>query len=255
MSHLPPRSRRRTGWPNDGLRTGASRRALPHHRQGGRTFADLEGAWYFSAQLEVFETMGMVEPVLEGRAAAFWRGLPSGRQGNGAGRFFFNREPVPFVISLPQSETERILIEHLARLGVTVEREVELTGLIQTDTSVRATVRHADGRAETIETPWMVGCDGAHSTTRHALGLEFEGAPYDESFVLADVRAESSLSTRRAASLLFPRRHPRHFPFRGRPRAADRRCAARDARRRIWPNRRSKKFNNTPSAAARAICA
>ena len=37
---------------------------------------------------------------------------------------------------------------------------------------------------------WLIGCDGARSTVRHALNLEFEGAEYDETFLLADLRIE-----------------------------------------------------------------
>ena len=102
--------------------------------------------------------------------------------------------PYPFVFSLPQSETERILIEHLEDLGVSVERERELIGLTQTDTAVHAVIRDANGAEETMETPWLLGCDGAHSSTRHLLGLEFEGAPYDESFVLADAKVDAPIS-------------------------------------------------------------
>ena len=80
------------------------------------------------------------------------------------------------------------------RSGSTVERGVELTSLTQTSDAVRAVLRHSDGREETIETPWVVGCDGAHSTTRHALDMDFEGAQYDESFILADVQLESALA-------------------------------------------------------------
>jgi FAD binding domain len=74
-----------------------------------------------------------------------------------------------------------------------VDREQELVGLTQTDIAVRAVIRNASGREETVETSWLIGCDGAHSGTRHFLGLEFEGAPYDESFVLADVKVATSL--------------------------------------------------------------
>ena len=102
--------------------------------------------------------------------------------------------PFPFVFSLPQSETERILIERLQEFGVSVERERELTGLTQTDTAVRAVIRNASGGEETIETPWLLGCDGAHSATRHLLGMEFQGAPYDESFVIADVKIDGAIS-------------------------------------------------------------
>ena len=148
----------------------------------------------FPRTLEVFETMGVVDRVLA-------RGLPL------RGICIHNQKeeiakiemaavasPYPFVLSLPQSETERILIELLESLGVSVERECELTGLTQTDTAVHAVVRDASGHEETIETPWLLGCDGAHSATRHLLGMEFEGAPYEESFVLADLKVETTLS-------------------------------------------------------------
>src|SRR5712691_9803255 len=101
--------------------------------------------------------------------------------------------PFPFALGLPQSETERLLSEHLGTFGITVERGVELTSFTQTSDTVRAVLRHADGHEETVETPWIIGCDGAHSTTRHTLGMDFEGAPYDESFILADVQLESGL--------------------------------------------------------------
>jgi 2-polyprenyl-6-methoxyphenol hydroxylase-like FAD-dependent oxidoreductase len=95
---------------------------------------------------------------------------------------------------LAQSETERLLTERLASFDIAVERAVELTCFVQTSDSVSATLRHNDGREETVATPWLIGCDGAHSTTRHILGMDFEGAQYDESFILADVQLESALA-------------------------------------------------------------
>jgi 2-polyprenyl-6-methoxyphenol hydroxylase-like FAD-dependent oxidoreductase len=96
--------------------------------------------------------------------------------------------PYTYMLSLPQSETERLLAEHLAELGARVEREVTLTGLTQDEGGVTATLARADGRVETDRVAWLVGCDGAHSAVRHAVGLPFEGLPYEECFVLADVR-------------------------------------------------------------------
>jgi 2-polyprenyl-6-methoxyphenol hydroxylase-like FAD-dependent oxidoreductase len=97
-------------------------------------------------------------------------------------------------LGLPQSETERLLSEHLDAFGISVERGVELTSLTQTSDAVRAVFLHSDGHEETIETPWLLGCDGAHSRTRHALNMDFEGAQYNESFILADVQLESALA-------------------------------------------------------------
>ena len=148
----------------------------------------------FPRTLEVFETMGVVDRVLD--AGLRLRGLCLHNQKEQIARIDMGSvaSPYPFVFSLPQSETERILIEHLHGVEVSVEREKELIGLTQTDSAVHAVIRNASGGEETIETPWLIGCDGAHSTTRHLLGLEFDGAPYDESFVLADAKVDAPVS-------------------------------------------------------------
>ena len=39
----------------------------------------------------------------------------------------------------------------------------------------------------------MVGCDGAHSAVRHLLNLPFEGAEYDDLFMLADIETNEAL--------------------------------------------------------------
>jgi 2-polyprenyl-6-methoxyphenol hydroxylase-like FAD-dependent oxidoreductase len=97
------------------------------------------------------------------------------------------RSPYPYALMLPQSETERLLEAHLAGLGVIVERQVELVALTDIGTSVSATLRHPDGRTETVETAWLIGCDGAHSTVRHALGLPFQGETLQSDWILADI--------------------------------------------------------------------
>ena len=76
---------------------------------------------------------------------------------------------------IPQSETERILEERLAAHGVTVERSVELTSFTDKGSSVEATLKKANGETETLTADWLVGCDGAHSTVRHGLGLRLRG--------------------------------------------------------------------------------
>jgi 2-polyprenyl-6-methoxyphenol hydroxylase-like FAD-dependent oxidoreductase len=96
--------------------------------------------------------------------------------------------PRPF--TLAQSETERLLLEHLRRVGVTVERPVELTTFADCGDHVEATLRHAEGRDEQVRCDWLLGCDGAHSTTRKKLGLEFTGEADPNDFLLADCRIE-----------------------------------------------------------------
>jgi 2-polyprenyl-6-methoxyphenol hydroxylase-like FAD-dependent oxidoreductase len=93
----------------------------------------------------------------------------------------------PYALSLPQSETERLLGEHLGRLGVSIERQVEVTGFKSHEDGVETVLHHADGHNETVETEWLIGCDGAHSTVRHALGLSFEGETLQTDWIVADV--------------------------------------------------------------------
>lgn len=92
-----------------------------------------------------------------------------------------------FALMLPQSETERLLEAHLGGLGVSVERQVELAGFTDTGSSVTTALRHPDGREETLETEWLIGCDGAHSTVRHTLGLPFLGDTLQSDWILADL--------------------------------------------------------------------
>ena len=38
-----------------------------------------------------------------------------------------------------------------------------------------------------MDVGWLIGCDGAHSTVRHTLGMEFRGETSLTDWVLADV--------------------------------------------------------------------
>ncbi|MCE9604854.1 MAG: FAD-dependent monooxygenase [Planctomycetia bacterium] len=95
--------------------------------------------------------------------------------------------PYPFALMLPQSETERLLEDHLRSLGVAVERQVELASFTQHDNGATSLLRHADGREETLETAWLIGCDGAHSAVRHGLGLPFLGNTLQSNWILGDI--------------------------------------------------------------------
>jgi 2-polyprenyl-6-methoxyphenol hydroxylase-like FAD-dependent oxidoreductase len=100
----------------------------------------------------------------------------------------------PYLLCLDQSITERLLTEHLATLGVRIERSVELVGLRQDASQVEAQLLHADGRQETYRAAYVIGADGAHSTVRHLLGMGFEGKTFEQSFMLADLQIDSDLS-------------------------------------------------------------
>ncbi|SEB30939.1 2-polyprenyl-6-methoxyphenol hydroxylase [Streptomyces misionensis] len=98
----------------------------------------------------------------------------------------------PFTVTLEQVETERVLREALTELGVEVEWGVRLTGLDRRPDGVTATLRHADGTEENAEVPWLVGCDGGHSTVRKLLQLPLVGES-TETWLIADATVETRL--------------------------------------------------------------
>jgi 2-polyprenyl-6-methoxyphenol hydroxylase-like FAD-dependent oxidoreductase len=92
--------------------------------------------------------------------------------------------PYPFALMYPQDAHEKLLAARLAELGITIERGVEVTEL---EPGVPAALlRHPDGRIERVEARFVIGCDGAHSPVRHALGIEFPGGTYSHVFYVAD---------------------------------------------------------------------
>ena len=95
-----------------------------------------------------------------------------------------------FILLIQQSETERLLEEHLADLGTRVERQVELKGFEQNSDVVACTLARADGSEEKVEASWLIGCDGAHSTVRHQLGMSFEGSTMLNDWILADLHID-----------------------------------------------------------------
>jgi 2-polyprenyl-6-methoxyphenol hydroxylase-like FAD-dependent oxidoreductase len=93
----------------------------------------------------------------------------------------------PYALMLPQSDTERLLEEHLGHLGVNIERQTEMSRFEQDERGVTAVLRHADGKEEVVEADWLIGCDGAHSAVRHGLGLSFLGDTLQSDWILADL--------------------------------------------------------------------
>ena len=92
--------------------------------------------------------------------------------------------PFQFLLGLEQYRTEELLTQRLHDLGVEVERGRELVSFEQDDNRVWAQVASGAGGAETVESQFLVGCDGAHSTVRHTLRLPFEGAEDPEHYVV-----------------------------------------------------------------------
>jgi 2-polyprenyl-6-methoxyphenol hydroxylase-like FAD-dependent oxidoreductase len=119
----------------------------------------------------------------------------------------------PQALMLAQSETERLLIAHLERAGVTVERPVELTAFAEEGDHVRAILHHGDGRIETVRCDWLLGCDGAHSTVRREMGAVFTGHAEPNDWMLADCRVEGPVPQDELSLFWHSRGVLAFFPF------------------------------------------
>jgi 2-polyprenyl-6-methoxyphenol hydroxylase-like FAD-dependent oxidoreductase len=97
--------------------------------------------------------------------------------------------PYPYMLTFPQDDHEKLLIEHLDKMGITIERKTELISFNQTASSVQATLKTPSGGTETVDATYLCGCDGARSTTRTNLKMDFHGGTYSQIFYVADAKA------------------------------------------------------------------
>ncbi|MGH3674246.1 MAG: FAD-dependent monooxygenase [Mycobacterium sp.] len=93
----------------------------------------------------------------------------------------------PMVIS--QATVEAALRDRLNELGGEIEWATPLVDLRQDDAGVVSTL----GTGEEVRAAWLIGCDGAGSTTRRLVGIDFPGVKLTERFLLADVRLDWDL--------------------------------------------------------------
>jgi len=163
--------------------------------------------------LELFETMGIVETALgQGNIC---NGFDMYNRGKPLAHVIFDtlESKYPYFLILAQSDTERILNAHLESYGIKVEREKELVGMERSDAGVTARLKLKDGSEEFIDCRYIAGCDGAHSTTRHILNLEFKGAPYPFYWLLADLDLKWDYSLHHISVFIHPTGVTAHFPL------------------------------------------
>ncbi|MGX2998844.1 FAD-dependent monooxygenase [Streptomyces sp. JNUCC 64] len=167
--------------------------------RGSGPVEEARAAIVHARTLELLDRLGVAE-----RAVA--RGLPITQvaiheRGRHAGRMPLAGEGTaawtrfPYALALEQFETQRLLVDALAAHGVAVEWDTGVEGLDDSGREVVARLRAA-GTPGTVTARWLIGADGASSTVRRSLGLEFGGRTYPQSGMLADVTLDVDLGVR-----------------------------------------------------------
>jgi 2-polyprenyl-6-methoxyphenol hydroxylase-like FAD-dependent oxidoreductase len=136
------------------------------------------------------------------------------------GAFGQGQSPYPFALILEQKKTEKLLADHLIETGGNIHWGCELTGFQSRKNSVTVSYKDKEGNNQTIESNYLVGCDGASSFVRHHLGFGFSGETQERTFYVADVKMESPIKhrsdawfvmVRKGFALFFPMEGEKHY--------------------------------------------
>jgi 2-polyprenyl-6-methoxyphenol hydroxylase-like FAD-dependent oxidoreductase len=146
----------------------------------------------FPRTLEIFDMAGLVDPFLERANRVTSVAVVTHGRTLAHMKFTPEESPYSFIAMVPQNVTEGLLVEALEHRGGAVEYETSFVSAVQYDDHVSATLERKGQRRE-LTAKFVVGCDGAHSAVRHFLNLPFEGAEYNDLFLLADIETNETL--------------------------------------------------------------
>jgi 2-polyprenyl-6-methoxyphenol hydroxylase-like FAD-dependent oxidoreductase len=147
--------------------------------------------------MEIYEQLGIVDRAIDrGQIAGKINILTGGkiRGGVNLSAMGAGLSPYPYLFILDQSKNEQLLYEYLQSHDREVMWQTELEHFSQDELGVTARVQTAAGVSQSIAAKYLVGCDGAKSPVRHALGLSFEGSTLERMFYLVDAQIDWAFS-------------------------------------------------------------
>ncbi|CAF0898759.1 unnamed protein product [Didymodactylos carnosus] len=147
--------------------------------------------------LEIFDQMGLSQEatskgVIANGFSGFFNGIRRMRTDMKLLRTK-NLSKFPYILIIEQSLTEEILENFLFKHNLTIDRQCELVDFIQNsensdliDVTIKDYTNDEYGKIIKIQTRYLCGCDGAHSTVREKLKLSFSGSTYKDSLFVID---------------------------------------------------------------------
>ena len=139
--------------------------------------------------------------------AAFWGANTSGNlERTHVGPEVVHATPYPYILAVPQRKTEKALDLDLNSRGYVVDRPTQLLHFEYTDDTlypIHAWVKNKFSNATClIRCKYLVGCDGASSTTRRILAISGDSNGQDDVWAVADVELETEFPDIRRRSLI-----------------------------------------------------
>ena len=156
------------------------------------------GICYAKRSLEIWDRLGVGEQLVE--QGITWK-LGKVFLGD-ALAYSFDHLPeaghkMPAFINLQQYLLEKALVDRVEQIDhVDLRWRNRVVGVSQRNDHVRLTIETPDGPYD-VDADWVLAVDGARSSVRDLLGLEFAGVAFADKFLIADVRMASDLPTER----------------------------------------------------------
>jgi 3-(3-hydroxy-phenyl)propionate hydroxylase len=156
------------------------------------------GICYAKRTLEILGRLGVAKPCLD--KGVIWK----------VGKVFQREEllyafdllpedghAMPAFINLQQYYLEKFLVERAAELPqIEIRWRNKACALNPRNDGVSLTVETPDGRYG-LDADWVVAADGARSSLRRMLGLDFKGEVFEDRFLIADVTMRGDFPSER----------------------------------------------------------
>ena len=136
--------------------------------------------------LELFNTISLAEPFIN-KGTKVKEGMAFiGSDHIGTLSFASCPPPYPFILTLPQYKTERLLASHLNSLNPEIlRRGTSVTQINETENAVELRAENG-GDKQTITAAYVVGCDGKNSFVRRGAFIPFPEKAYRDTYIMGD---------------------------------------------------------------------
>ena len=143
--------------------------------------------------LEIWKAMGIVDTAIEHGIKLNQVKLFSGNKLLNHANFDSVESEFNFMLSLPQAQTEQLLISELEKCNTHIEWNTKLTALEDTKDLVKLHLT-SDNTDHQINAKWVIGCDGYHSKVRELAGFKQECQDLSQHFIMMDAKLSGDIS-------------------------------------------------------------
>ncbi|PAU94074.1 oxidoreductase [Aliifodinibius salipaludis] len=136
--------------------------------------------------LELFEKLNIVSNFIREGVKIQTGHAFVNTQKMGALSFEHCPKPYNFILALPQHRTESLLEQALTKRNPNaLLRNAEVSTITKHSEHVEVTFDH-NGKSHTLQSEYLVGCDGKNSLVRRQSEISFKGHHYPDTYIMGD---------------------------------------------------------------------